>query len=473
MAQSGNTTAKTKKKSFEMPHIYVIIFVIIAVFAVLTYIVPAGQYQRIPGPDGREMIDPASYTRVEQTPVSVFDVFKSIPTGLREANDIIFAILVIGGLFEVLKKTGVIEVGVTLLARTFSNRPALIIPVLMYMFATIAAFIDTPELAIVYVPIIIPVMLKLGYDTVTATAVALGGTITGYIGAMTNPFTVGIAQEIAGLPRFSGIGYRFIVFLIITAIAAVYIVTYARKVKKNPTLSSTYEDDLIKRQKLAEEEGEQFVATTRQKVATAVTVLMFIGMMLCVLIYRWDMIQIGGYFIIMALVPSIIVGLRPSVICETFDDGFRGILAGAMICGVVRGVVVIMTQGNIIDTIIYGLATVLQNMPGNINVIGMLIIQFFINFFIPSGSGQALITIPIMAPLADLVGVTRQCAILAYQFGDGLSNIIFPTSGYFMATLSVAGVKWNKWAKFILPLMGMWLVAAAILLVVANTIGWS
>ena len=466
-------TAEAKKTKFNMPHIYVMIFAIICIMAVLTYIIPAGEYTRVPGPDGREMIDPNSYTRIEQHPVGIFDVFTAIPIGLRDANDLIFAVLTIGGLFEVLKRTGVIEVAVSILVKTFAKRSILVIPLLLYVFGLIAAFIDTPELSIVYVPILIPVMLKLGYDTMTAAAIALCGTISGYIGAMTNPFTVGIAQEIAGLPRFSGIEYRFMVFLIITAIAAVYVIRYARRVKAAPESSLTYEEDIIKRQQFAAENATEFVATTQQKIAAFITVLLFVGMMLCVLIYRWGMVEIGGYFLIMAFIPALLVKMTPSQVAETFDEGFHGILQGALICGVVRGVVVIMNDGFIIDTIINALANLIGGLPSTINVLGMLLIQSLINFFMPSGSGQALITMPIMAPLADLIGVTRQTAILAYQFGDGLSNIIFPTSGYFMATLGVAGIKWEKWAKFQIPLQIIWLVVAGILLVVANVIGWS
>lgn len=465
-------TTTVQKKKFTMPHIYVVIFIIICITAVATYIIPAGHYDTVPGPSGRQMIDPNSFTRVEQTPVSVFDVFTAIPIGLREANDLIFAILTIGGLFAVLTRTGVIELGVSKLAKIFSKRPIMIIPVLLYIFGLAAAFIDTPELAIVYVPILMPVMLRLGYDSITTAAVALCGTIAGYIGAMANPFTVGIAQEIAGLPRFSGMGYRFIVFLIITAIGAIYVIRYARKVKADPKSSPCYEEDVLKREALLQQDHE-VSATPRQKIAGVITILLFLVMVYCVLVYRWGMVEIGGLFLIMAFIPAFLVGMKPSELAETFDDGFRNLLHGAIICGVCRGIVVIMSEGSIIDTIIHALALTIGQLPSTINVLGMLVIQSLINFFMPSGSGQALVTMPIMAPLADLIGISRQTAILAYQFGDGLSNIIFPTSGYFMATLAVAGVKYEKWVKFQFPLQLIWLVAAGILLVVANAIGWS
>ena len=461
-----------QKKEFKVPHIYVMIFTIICIMTVLTYIIPAGQYSLVPGPNGRQMIDPNSFTRVPQTPVNLYQLFTSIPIGLRDANDLIFAILTIGGLFEVLKRCGVIETFASLLVKAFSKRSILIFPVLLYVFGFIAAFIDTPELAIVYAPILLPVMLKLGYDTITAAAIALCGTISGYIGAMANPFTVGIAQEIAGLERFSGMGYRFVTFMIITAVAAIYVIRYARMVKADPTKSLTYEEDIVKRQELEKNGDKEFVATSQQKLALALTGILFLGMMLCVLIWRWGMVEIGGYFIFMSFVVALVTKLAPSKLAETYDEGFKGMIHGAMICGVCRGVVVVMTEGNIIDSVIHGVAMIIGGLPATINVLGMLILQFFINFFIPSGSGQALFTMPIMAPLSDLIGVTRQTAILAFQFGDGLSNIIFPTSGYFMATLGVVGIKYDKWAKFQIPLQIIWLIVAGALLVIANAIGW-
>jgi uncharacterized ion transporter superfamily protein YfcC len=458
----------------QMPHIYLLICMMILLIALCTYIIPAGSFDRVTGPSGREMIDPTSYKTIVNTPTSLFGLLESIPKGLREASDIIFSIFVIGGMFTVLNRAGVIAWGVHSLVTTFAKRNIIVIPVLMFTFSITACFIDTPELSLVYVPIILPVMLKLGFDRITAAAIALCGTIAGYTGALTNPFTVGIAQKISGIPLYSGISFRLIVLLVTTAVGIAYVMRYAMKVKKNAEkYSLTFSEDELKRKELEIQEQNTFQATTRQKIASIVTLLLFAGMIYGVLTYQWSFITMSGYFIAMGVTAAVIVGLRANQIAESFNDGFKDVLMGAMLCGVVRALTVVMTEGHITDTIIYGLSQVISQIPGSIAVVGMLFVQSFINFFIPSGSGMALVTMPIMAPLADLIGVTRQTAVLAYQFGDGFSNIVFPTSGYFMATLAVAGISYKKWIKFIIPLYAVWMVMGTCFLLIAHAIGWS
>ncbi|UZW65073.1 AbgT family transporter [Priestia flexa] len=451
---------KEVKKKREFPHIYFMLAIIIGVMTIATYLVPAGAYDRVQGEDGREMIAPTSYAELESSPVSLLGMLKAVPQGMVEAAPVIFFTFVIGGVFVTLRSAGVIELGVGKIAKSFSHKPKLLIPVFMFTFALIACFIGTPELAIVYVPVIMPLMLSLGYDRVTAAAIALCGTIAGFTAALTNPFTVGTAQMVAGLPLYSGMIYRMVCFLLIISIGMAYVMRYAEKNRTKPK-------EVIKPHALKSS------ATNRQKVAGIVTGLFFIGMIAGVILYRWDMVTLGGYFIAMGIIPALIVGMNSKEIAESFNEGFRDVLVGAMVCGIARGVAVVMNEGQIMDTIVYGISTVISHLPESVTVIGMLITQSVFNFFVPSGSGQALIMMPIMAPLADLVGITRQTAILAFQFGDGFSNILFPTSGYFMATLAIAGVGWNRWVKFILPLFLLWMTAGAILLVVANLIGWS
>lgn len=470
--ESGKTINRMPK--FQMPHIYVLLCMFILLIAVCTYIIPAGTFDRVTGPSGREMIDPTSYQTIESAPTSLFGLLESIPKGLREASDIIFSIFVIGGMFAVLNKAGVIEVGVHSLVTTFAKRKIVVIPVLMFTFSITACFIDTPELSLVYVPIILPVMLKLGFDRITAAAIALCGTIAGYTGALTNPFTVGIAQKISGIPLYSGISFRLVVLLITTAVGITYVMRYAMKVKKDAVkYSLTFAEDELKRKELQMQDQNAFQATTRQKIAAFVTILLFGGMIYGVLTYQWSFITISGYFIAMGVISAVIVGLSANQIAESFNDGFKDVLIGALLCGIVRAITVVMGEGQITDTIVYGLSQVISNIPGSISAVGMLFVQSFINFFIPSGSGMALITMPIMAPLADVIGVTRQTAVLAYQFGDGFSNIVFPTSGYFMATLAVAGISYRKWIKFIIPLYIVWMIMGSCFLLVAHAIGWS
>lgn len=460
-----------KKNKFNMPHIYVILFTFIAFMAIMTYVIPAGSYNRVEGPGGRMMVDATSYHAVEQTPVGLLDFFIAIPQGFVEAGWVVVLTFCVGGAFVVLKRTGAISVGVDALARKVSGKGIIIIPVLMTLFAVVDAFIGMPELCMVYVPVILPLALALGFDSITAAAIALCGSAAGFTAALTNPFTVAIAQKIAGLPLYSGLQFRIITLSVTLLIGIIFVWRYANKVKKNPESSIMYQEDQIKRQGLVANGGVLEV-TTKHKLAGISAAVIFIIMIYGVLKHQWDMPQIGGIFIAMGVVSGFLGGLNSKEICDAFTEGCKDVLVGALIVGIARGVAVVMTQGQIMDTIVYALGKVVSGMPGSITAVGMLLVQTLFNFLVPSGSGQTLITMPIMAPLADIVGVTRQTAVLALQYGDGLSNIFYPTSGYFMASLALAGIPWEKWAKFMLPLFLIWSGVGAVFLVIAQAIQW-
>ncbi|MED4531331.1 YfcC family protein [Metabacillus fastidiosus] len=462
------------KKKFSIPHIYVILFLFIALAAVSTYLIPAGSYERVPGPDGRTTIDPNSYVEVEQTPVSLIQFMTAIPKGLVDAGEVVFFTFIIGGLFAVLKRTGLIEIGVDRLTRKFSARSIILIPVLMVLFAIICSLIGTQELSLVYVPVILPLMIALGYDSVVAAAVALIATTAGFTTGFLNPVTTGLGQKISGLPLFSGIEIRIIAFIVFVLAGIIYIIRYARKVKNDPKTSLVYEEDTEKRAVyLNDTEVEKRIATKRQKIASFVLLGSFILLVYGVLKQNWFMTEMAGLFIIMGIVVGMIAGLKLTDICEGFNEGFREVLVGAMIVGIARAVAVVMEEGQVMDTIVHSLGTVVGGFPAVFSAIGMFIVQLLFNFLVPSGSGQALVTMPIMAPLSDLIGVTRQTAVLAFQFGDGIGNILYPTSGYFMATLALAGVAWQKWVRFYLPLFFIWCGIAIVFLIIAQVIQWN
>lgn len=465
-----------KKARFAEPHIFAILFFFIVLMALCTRIIPAGIYNRVPievEGSTRMMVDPSSYHRVENTPVDLLGIFMSIPRGFTEAAAVIAVTFCVGGAFGVVKRTGAISIGVAALARRMSKRGILVIPVLMVVFSAIAAFIGTQELSLIYVPIILPLMLALGFDSITAAATALCATTAGFTGAITNPFTVGLAQKISDIPLYSGSSYRFLVLVVLTLSTVLYVMRYAGKVRKDPSKSLVREiDERWRAQFAAEGETTRTKATTREILAGVSAVLMFAWMIWGVLAWKWEMIHMAGMLLAIGLVSGILGGLNPNAICRAFEEGFGEVLLGAMIMGVARGVAVVMTQGQIIDTVIYYMAQMIQNIPPAVNAVGMFLAQTGFNFLVSSGSGQAVITMPIMAPLSDLVGVTRQVAILAFQLGDGLSNIIFPTSGYFMAVLALAKVPWDRWLRFMLPLFLIQALLGSGFLVVAQMIGW-
>ncbi|AID02846.1 YfcC family protein [Staphylococcus xylosus] len=466
-------TPKSKKK-FKMPHIYVILFVFGVIATIATYIVPSGEFKRIKGPEGREMVDADSFHYITSAPVGIVDFISIIPRGLIEAGEIVFFTLIIGGMFMVLRRTGIIEIAVDNLARRFIYKSIFIIPVLTTVFAIVATLIGTAELSLVYIPVIIPLIIALGYDSITATAIALCGTVVGFTVGVLNPINTGLAQKLSGIPVFSGIGLRIILFIVVLAVTIIFIMRYAKKVQKQPTLSSVYEDDSEKRELYQHiTEHAPTTATTRQKWGIAVIFAFFIILVYGVTTQGWFMVEMAGLFIFMGVIVGIVSGLSMQTICEAFNDGFKDVLMGAIIVGLARSIAVVLEDGKIMDTIVHGLGSIIDGTTPTIAIIGMYAVQMLINFIISSGSGQALVTMPIMAPLADMLGITRQTAVLAFQLGDGFTHIFYPTSGYFMAALAIGGVSYTKWIRFFFPLFIIWVVISIITLIIAQLSGWS
>ena len=457
-----------------MPHIYVILFIFGVIATISTYLIPSGEFKRIKGPEGREMVDADSFHYIASSPVGLVDFISIIPRGLIEAGEIVFFTLIIGGMFMVLRRTGIIEIGVDKLARQFINKSILIIPVLTTVFAIIATLIGTAELSLVYIPVIIPLVIALGYDSITATSIALCGTVVGFTVGVLNPINTGLAQKLSGIPTFSGIGLRLVIFIVVLLVTVLFIMKYAKKVKKDPSISLVYEDDTEKRKMYKEIiKHEPLVATRRQKIGIGVVLLFFIILVYGVVTQGWFMVEMSGLFIMMGIVVGLVTGLNTREICESFNDGFKDVLMGAIIVGLARSIAVVLEDGKIMDSIAHGLGSVIDGATPTVAVVGMYIVQVLINFIISSGSGQALVTMPIMAPLADMLGITRQTAVLAFQLGDGFTHVFYPTSGYFMAALAIAGVSYTKWIRFFFPLFILWGVISIISLVFAQLIGWS
>lgn len=473
--QKNDTKRITKKaKKFNMPHIYVILFIFGVIATISTYFIPSGQFRRIKGPEGREMVDADSFHFISSKPVGIVDFISIIPKGLIEAGEIVFFTLIIGGMFMVLRKTGIIEIAVDKLARRFINQSVLIIPVLTTVFAIVATLIGTAELSLVYIPVIIPLIIALGYDSITATAIALCGTVVGFTVGVLNLINTGLAQKLSGIPVFSGIGLRIILFIVVLAVTIMFIMRYAQKIKNKPTLSSVYHADIEKRdlyQNITNQ--EPILATNRQKLGIAVVLLFFVILVYGVISQGWFMIEMAGLFIIMGIIVGLVTGLSTQAICEAFNEGFKDVLMGAIIVGLARSIAVVLEDGKIMDTIVHGLGSVIDGATPTIAVVGMYAVQVAINFIISSGSGQALVTMPIMAPLADMLGITRQTAVLAFQLGDGFTHIFYPTSGYFMAALAIGGVSYTKWIRFFFPLFIIWGVISIITLIIAQLTGWS
>jgi uncharacterized ion transporter superfamily protein YfcC len=470
------TTGGEDAHRFQMPHIYVILFFFTAVAAVLTHVVPGGLYDRVTLANGRVAVDPDSFRYVEAQPVGIVDFMLAIPRGLGDASVVVFFTFIIGGMFMVIRRTGVIEVAVDKLTRRFAERSILVLPVLMVVFAVIATLIGTQELALVYVPVILPLMIALRFDSVTAAGVALLATTSGFTAGVLNPINTGLGQTIAEVPLWSGLGLRAVLFVCILGAAVAYLTRYAARVRANPGASLMAGDaaEAAKRRLYLHAADEGALEYTPRQRLAGITALVFFAILVWGVLSRgWFMLEMSGLFIIMGATVGLVGGLRATDICEAFNEGFRDVLVGAMIVGIARAVAVVLEQGQIMDTLVHGLGGLVGGFPEVLSAIGMFLAQLGFNFVIPSGSGQALVTMPIMAPLSDLIGVTRQTAVLAYQLGDGLSNILYPTSGYFMATLAIAGVTWDRWVRFFLPLFGIWVGIATVFMIFAQAVQWT
>lgn len=457
-----------KKKKSWVPHTYVLIFCIILIAAAATYLVPAGVYDRVTDPNtGRTIVDAASFKNVPQNPIKPFEIIQAIPKGMNQAGWIIFLVFIIGGSFGMINGTGAIETGIATLVRKLAGKEKILIPVTMLIFAAGGATFGMAESTLIFIPMGVVLARGLGFDALVGMGMITLGALAGFAGGVLNPFTVGVAQGIAGLPIFSGMGLRVITLLGFWGIGSFFLLSYALKLKVDPSKSLVY--DLEQLQKEEELKHDHFVElTTRHKLVLAIV---FVGF--CFIVYGvshgWSTSSdLTAVFLTMGIISGLVGGNKPGQIATDFIEGARSLTFGALVIGLTRGIVVVMTDGQIIDSIIHAGAQVITLLPRSIAAVAMCGVQTFINFFINSGSGQAAATMPIMAPLADVANLTRQTAVLAYQMGDGLSNSLFPTSGVLMAGLSIAKIPYDKWFKFVIPLMIYLHLFAAVMMVIAT-----
>jgi uncharacterized ion transporter superfamily protein YfcC len=457
------------------PNTLFILSMIMVLTAALTWIIPSGEYETFEK-NGQNLVVPGSYHNVESNPQGIGDLFMSPLNGFVDAALIIGFILIIGGVFYVFKRTEAVDSAIKSIAKAHKTSrliQILVIPIFMIIFSLAGAVFGMSEEIIPFVLIFIPLALALGYDTITGLAIPFVGAGVGFAAAFINPFTLGVAQGIAELPPLSGFEYRVIIWIVITAIAITFVSLYARKIKKNLKLSITYDRDMLKKKEINLDEISNFKGIDKQHKLVMFTFLIgLVVMVFGVLNHGWYIGEISAVFLLTGIVVGIVGKLTINEISESFVIGVKDLAATALVVALARGILVIAQDGKIIDTMLYALSESIRSFHPIISSQAMFIIQTGINFFIPSGSGQAALTMPIMAPLGDLVGVSRQTAVLAFQFGDGFSNMIIPTSGVTMGVLSLAEIPWEKWARWILPLEVIFLIAGLILLIPPFLFNW-
>ncbi|MBN2415560.1 putative basic amino acid antiporter YfcC [bacterium] len=437
----------------KIPGAFPLIFIIMTITAMLTWVIPGGRYERTVNQDGREIVVDDTFQLVDRDPQGVFALLQAPIKGIVQTARIIAFILLIGGVFGIIDKTKVITASILRAAHRLEERAYLVVPAGMLLFSVFGAVFGMSEEVIPFVLIFIPLALSLGYDSIVGISIPFLGAGLGFAGAMLNPFTIGIAQGIAELPIFSGIGYRCAVWGVVTGAGILMVMRYAAGIKKAPEKSPVYEQDTQRRERLREEEAEQVQFGTGHRLIIGVFFLTIAMTIIGVMRYHWYIDEIAALFLGMGLVSGCIARLSLDEIAGSFIAGARDLVGAALIVGFARGILVIASDGMIIDTVMHALSATISRLHPVFGAQVMFIIQSVLNFFIPSGSGKAALTMPIMTPLADLTGITRQTAVLAYQLGDGLTNMIVPTSGVTMGVLGMAKIEWSVWAKWLYPLV--------------------
>lgn len=429
------------RKKFKIPSSITILFLLIVVVMLMTYLIPAGQFDTVVNEDGVTAVDPDSFHNIDPTPVNPFRMFVAIQEGFVNGSSIIF--LIIFGYFWVFSVvgSGAIAAGIKKILGSKAKDSKLFIPIVFLIFALAGSTYGEFETVYGLIPIFIALCMAMGYDAIVGLSVCLVGVATGFASATTNPFTIGIAQSYAELPIFSGLLYRWIIFFCFYALAVIYIMRYAAKVKRTPELSVVYDDD-FSTFKLDTENAGEFTTTHK---------ILLIGMVItiAVIVYGslklgWWLAEMSGVFLISGIISQIIARKKIDEIGQGLVTACSEMAIAVIVVGLSRTIIMILTEGNIIDTIIWGLYQPMKSAPAWLVGILMLIAQNIINFFIPSGSGQATAIMPIMIPLADLSGINRQIAVLAYQFGDGYSNMLWPTAGIAIGC-GIAKIPLGKW----------------------------
>lgn len=493
-----------KKRSF--PTAYTVLFIVLVFAAILTHTVPAGSYAKllyneettsfaITMPDGSEQEMPAtqatldelgikvdvekftdgsiykpvaipgSYEEIESNPQGIMEIIQAPINGVYETIDIIMFVFVIGGIIGILNNSGAFDAGFAALSRATKGREYLLIVIVTFLIALGGTTFGLAEETIALYPILVPVFMIAGYDAIVCIAALYMGSSIGTMFSTVNPFSSVIASNAAGIAFTNGLAFRLIGLVIATIITVAYIIRYAEKIKKNPETSLIYsqKDEIESRFLHTNKEVPEF--TFRRKAMLTIFTAAFGVMIWGVSSQGWWFMEMTALFLVVGVLMGILSGLGEKDAVNHFVAGAADLVGVALTIGVARAVNLIMDNGLISDSILYSTTKLVDGMNGGIFAIIMLLVFSVLGFFIPSSSGLAVLSMPIMAPLADTVGIPREVVVSAYQYGQGLMAFITPT-GLILVTLSMVDVTYDKWLKFIMPLMGIIGVFAAIMLTV-------
>lgn len=433
----------------------------VVIAAALSHVLPAGQYQRREDPrTGRQVVVAGTYAPVESNPVGFFDAMVALPRGLANAADVVFLILLGSAAFTVVDRTGALATGVSWLIARLGHRQVLVIPVVSLFFAAGGVIENMQEEIIALIPVLVLLTRRLGFTPLIAVAMSIGTAFVGAAFSPINPFQVVIAQQVADVPRLSGWAFRTVFLVLAVTLWIGVTMRHAIRTRTVRTVEATSGQTLAAPHTL-----------TRHLVILA-TVGVTFGLLVWGLLWRgWDFDHLTALFFLMGIAAGLIGGLGFGGTARAFAEGFREMSLAAVLVGVARAIFVVLEDGRIVDTIVHGLFTPIADLPRPLVGIAMMAAHLGVHLPVPSVSGQAVLTMPIMAPLADLLGMSRQVAVLAYQYGAGMMDMITPTNGGLMAVLAAAGVGYDEWLRFAAPWWALLTALGAGALIVALAIG--
>lgn len=424
-------------KRSRFPHPLTLLCGCILAAAALSYVLPAGEFQRQDDPaTGRSVVMAGTYEQVERSPVNFFDAVVAIPKGMGEAADVIFLVFLIGGAFTVVDKTGALRNGMSWLVRTLEGRTILVIPIVSLAFATGGVLENMQEEIIALVPVLLILTRRVGFTPLTAVSMSAGAAFVGSAFSPINPFQVGIAQGLAELPPLSGWAFRMVFLALALGFWIWTTMRYAAKTQTEPEIIEGEEDHPV---------------SSRDGIVLGLVLATFAVLVYGLMELGWDFDQMSALFFIMGAVAGIVGGLKIAGTAQAYVTGFREMAYAALLIGFARAIFVVLEQGRIVDTIVNGLFTPLADLPLGLSAMGMVAAHTLVHVPVPSVSGQAVLTMPLLVPLSDLLGMSRQVTVLAYQYGAGLCDLLTPTNGALLAILAAGGVRYEEWFKFALP----------------------
>lgn len=463
-----------KKRRFEMPHVIVVLLIIMTCVAVLSYIVPSGQFERVYDETiGRDVVLPDKFHYVEaENPVTVFSFFKAIYDGFVQGADIIAGLLITCGVINFLEETGAFGAGLTKIMGAVEKNHSFRLGVILVFFALFAwtGVLGFGEASYPFYGITTSIILAIGYDRVAAMATIMMASCSGWASGMLNMYTTGISQNLVGLPMFSGLWYRVICFGVFFVLALISVLVYCRRITKDPSRSYIHEEYERQLKGDIEIEGikNKIEMTKRHGLALGIYVCLLILQAYCCATRGWGLGEVAALNIMYAVILAVIFRVRPSDACTSIMRGAANVLTAGFVIGFARAIMIVLEQGEIVDTFVYAISQVLEGKGPAFTLLMLFIFVTILNFFVDSGSGKAVMMMPIMSPLGKILGINQQVMVLTYQFGDGFTDYLWPAGA--LVPCQLCGLKYNIWMKFAWKAMGIQLIAGYVMVLIAHYI---